>query len=77
MVLSETGRLQLFGVIRGGLRVGRRLRPIRGSGLTVRRRLALEPSVNRTADYQPEGRIPLSGDSRSKLRQLALLHARR
>ena len=44
MVLSETDRLQLFGVIRGGLIVAQETSPVEaGQCLTVSRRLSLEP----------------------------------
>ena len=61
MVLSETGRLQLSGVIRGGLRVGEETRPKREQGLTVSRRLALEPERQPNRGLRAGWKTQLSG----------------
>ena len=78
MVLSETGRLQLFGVIRGGLRVAKETPPQEwGQGLTVNRRLSLEPRRQPHRGLRAGGKPRSPAGSWPTLRQLALSDARR
>jgi len=78
MVLSETGRLQLFGVIRGGLTVAQETSPSQGGQcLTVSRRLSLEPKRQPHRGLRAGGNPRSPADSWPTLRQLALSDAQR
>ena len=78
MVLSETDRLQLFGVIRGGLIVAQETSPVEaGQCLTVSRRLSLEPKRQPQRGLRAGGKFRSPVGSWLALRQLAFSDARR
>jgi hypothetical protein len=78
MVLCETGRLQLFRVIRGGLRVSEETPPPRRRpGLTATRRLSLEPKRRPHRGLQARGKPHSPVGSGPTLKQLALSDAQR
>jgi hypothetical protein len=85
MVLSETDRLQLFGVIRGGLIVAQETSPVAqetspveaGQCLTVSRRLSLEPKRQPQRGLRAGGKFRSPAGSWLALRQLAFSDARR
>ena len=78
MVLSETGRLQLFwGYPRGPESGLGDSAPRRGPGLTVSRRLSLEPQRQPHRGLRAGGKLRSPAGSWRTLRQLALSDARR